>query len=94
MENVKLGSLAAERELKALQIIDAYEDEDTCPVWQLDKALSEQGDRLWIHQIYLIVGDLMEYGLIHIHGKEGWYRYSLTDKGKQFLNTKGGLCGE
>lgn len=83
---VELGTRAAERELQTLKIIADYKDEKTCPVWEIERIFSEElGKRFWMHQIHLIADDLQQYGLISIEGKDGWYRYRLTEKGRQFV---------
>ena len=84
---VELGTRAAERELQMLKIITDYKAEETCPVFEVERVFSEElGKRFWMHQVYLIAGDLMKYGLIMIEGTDGWYRYRLTEKGKQFVD--------
>lgn len=90
MAAMKLGKKSAERELQVLQALNTYREEATCPAWYIEKVLSEKyKSRLWPDQLWLIIDDLAEYGLVKIHSDgqlRGWDRYSLTKKGKEYLH--------
>ena len=78
---IKLGAIAAERELELLRQIDTFykENADCVSEYITDKDLNYQ---------YVALADLEKYGLIKSCYTD-WkrYAYTITERGKAYLNS-------
>ena len=97
----KLGNLQRQREIWVLQIIyhfddyDDYYDERAVPTYEIMRQIddvdlfrnSQPPSVPSLYTLYCIAQDLSEYGLIKIHGDNGWYRYEITPEGKGLVES-------
>ena len=89
--NDTLGTLSRQREMQILQIIFNYPEK--IPGHEIDRKIwgvplfseSQPPGSPPVFTLYSVTHDLQHYGLIEIEGSDGWYTYSITEKGKELL---------